>query len=120
MRLKARGLVQYHTPTGLQEESDPVGCDIVCTGQNIPPALTDHTTCPDLRLISKCTLNTIIAMSFKDSRKAWPGTRRPRPSLWSLLYLQIVTIFALLFWSSQVKGFSYVTDIPELNNLSGF
>ncbi len=33
------------------EESDPTGCDFVRDGRSMPPALTEHTTCPGLGLI---------------------------------------------------------------------
>jgi hypothetical protein len=42
MRPKARVLVQQCVPPGWLKESDPAGCD----------ALTDHTTCPGLGLLS--------------------------------------------------------------------
>jgi hypothetical protein len=51
MRPKARGLVQPDGLPGWLEESDPAGCDFVRDGQSMPPALTDHTTCPGLGLI---------------------------------------------------------------------
>ncbi len=48
MRPKARGLVQHGGPPGWLEESDPARCD----GRFMPPALTDHTSCPGLGLLS--------------------------------------------------------------------
>ncbi len=47
MRPKARILAQHGGPPGWLEESDPAGCD----GRSMPPALTDHTTCPRLLLL---------------------------------------------------------------------
>ncbi len=41
-----RRLVQNDGPPGCLEESDPAGCDFVRDGRSMPPALTDHTTCP--------------------------------------------------------------------------
>ncbi len=52
MRLKARGLAQHGGPPGWLEESDPAGCDFVCDGRSLPPALTDHTACPGLGLLN--------------------------------------------------------------------
>jgi hypothetical protein len=46
MRPKARELAQHGGPPGWQEESDPAGCDFVRDGRSIPPAFTDHATCP--------------------------------------------------------------------------
>jgi hypothetical protein len=40
MRPKARGLAQHGGPPGWLEESDPAGCDFVCDGRSMPPALT--------------------------------------------------------------------------------
>jgi hypothetical protein len=39
----ARGLAQHGGPPGWLEESDPAGCDFVCDGRSMPPALMDHT-----------------------------------------------------------------------------
>jgi hypothetical protein len=48
VRPKAGGLVQHGGPPGWLEDSDPAGCDFVRDGRSMPPALTDHTTCPGL------------------------------------------------------------------------
>jgi hypothetical protein len=48
MRPKARGLAQHGGPPGWLEGSDPAGCDFVRDGRSMPPALTDHTSCPVL------------------------------------------------------------------------
>jgi hypothetical protein len=42
MTPKARGLAQHGGPPGWLEASDPAGCDFVCDGRSIPPALADH------------------------------------------------------------------------------
>ena len=44
-------MAQHGGPPGWLEESDPAGCDFVRDGRSMPPALTDHTTCPGLGLI---------------------------------------------------------------------
>ncbi len=36
-------LAQHDGPIYWLEESDSAGCDIVCDGRSMPPALTDHT-----------------------------------------------------------------------------
>jgi hypothetical protein len=50
MRPKARWMAQQDGPPGWLEESGPAGCDCVRDGLSMPPALTDHTTCPGLGL----------------------------------------------------------------------
>ncbi len=52
MRPKVRELGQLGGPLGWLEESDPAGCDFVHDGQSMPQALTDHTACPGLGLLS--------------------------------------------------------------------
>jgi hypothetical protein len=51
MNPMARGLAQHGGLPGWLEESDTAGCDFVCDGRSMMPALTDHTTCPGLGLI---------------------------------------------------------------------
>ncbi len=51
MRPKARVLVQHGGPPSWLEASDPAECAFVLDGRSMPPALTDHTTCPGLELI---------------------------------------------------------------------
>jgi hypothetical protein len=46
MRPKARGLAHHGSPPGWLLESDRAGCDFVSDERYVPPALTDHTTCP--------------------------------------------------------------------------
>jgi hypothetical protein len=48
-----RELAQHGGPPGWLEESDLAGCDFVCDERSMPPALTDHTTCPGLGLYTK-------------------------------------------------------------------
>jgi hypothetical protein len=78
MRLKARGMSQHCGSLGWLEESDPAGFDLVRYGWSMPPALTDHTTCPDLLLNVHKTSSR--AMSRKEGM-AWYSSR-PMPSLW--------------------------------------
>ncbi len=43
---EGRGLTQHGGPPGWLEESDTAGSDFVRDGRSMPPALTDHSTCP--------------------------------------------------------------------------
>ncbi len=52
MRSKARRLVQHGGLPGWLKESGSAGCDFVRDERSMPPALTDHDTCPGLGLIS--------------------------------------------------------------------
>jgi hypothetical protein len=52
MRLKARELVQHDGPPGWPEESNPAGYNFVHDGRSMPPALTDHSPCAGLGLLS--------------------------------------------------------------------
>jgi hypothetical protein len=47
-----RRLVQNDGPPDCLEESDTAGCDFVRDGRSMPLALTDHTACPGLGLLS--------------------------------------------------------------------
>jgi hypothetical protein len=73
VRPKARGLTQHDCPPGWLEKSDPAGCDFERDGRYMPPALTDHTTCPVLGLIYD-QMYTKHRYELCHARKAWPGT----------------------------------------------
>jgi hypothetical protein len=73
MRPKARGLAQHGRPPGWLEESDPEGCDFVRDGRSMPPALTDHTTCPGLWLLY-WWMYSKYRHELNHARKAWLGT----------------------------------------------
>jgi hypothetical protein len=70
MRPKARALAQHGGPLGWMKESDPV---ILCDGRSMPPALTDHTTCPRVGLIYYWVY-TKHRHELSHARKACPGT----------------------------------------------
>jgi hypothetical protein len=72
MRPKARGLTLHGGPPGWLEESEPTGCDFVCDGRSLPPALTDHTTGPGLGQIFYL-MYTKHRHELRHTKKAWPG-----------------------------------------------
>jgi hypothetical protein len=80
MRSKARGLVQPDGPPVWLEESDPAGCDFVRDGRSMPPALTDHTTCPGLGLIYY-GMYTEHRHGLRRTKKAWHGGTLVDPCL---------------------------------------
>jgi len=69
MRPKARRLAGWRRATQHCQQ----GVIFVCDGRSMPPAFTDHTTCPGLGLpITKCTQNTV--MSCTSRKEDRPGT----------------------------------------------
>jgi hypothetical protein len=84
MRPKARCLTQQGGPPGWLEENDPARWDFERDGRSMPPALTDHTTCPGLGLIYYW-MYVDKTQSWATSRKegmVW-NSNRPMPSLWT-------------------------------------
>jgi hypothetical protein len=73
MRPKARGLSQHGGPPCWLDERDSAGCYFVRAGLSMPPALTDHTTCPGPVLIY-CWMYTKHLHELRHGRKAWPCT----------------------------------------------
>jgi hypothetical protein len=74
MRPKARGLAQHGGPPDWLEECDPAArWYFVRDRRSMPPALTDHTTCPGLGLFHYETF-TKYRHEPSHGRKAWPGT----------------------------------------------
>ncbi len=71
MRPRSTGLAQHGGPPNWLEKSDPAGGVVLyLIGRSIPPALTDHTSCPDLGMIYYW-MYTNYRHELRLPRKAW-------------------------------------------------